>query len=478
MRPNWTTLLICAALSFSALTVAAQSKQDVPASGVVTKTVKAIGYQVGGGSTKVNLTGSESMSQASGEAKVEAKAGATDVEASVKGLGQATTLGVEFMTYVLWAVSPEGRTSNLGQIFINKDGDGKLEATTQMQTFSLFVTAEPYFAVRQPSEMLILENDTRKGTKGKIFIINNYPLMKRTEYQKVGNPLALTLDLQKVPLDVYEARNAVEIAKSHGAEKYAPEILSKAQSSLTMTENSLASKEDKKVIISTARQTAQFAEDARALAVQRQQDESIANARDAAAAKAKTAAEATAAAAAADAKQKSDAEAQRQAELAAAKEDALKADAERTRKEAADLRAQLLAQLNSVLQTVDTPRGLVVTMADILFASGKYELSQDANLKLARLSGVILAHPGLKLRIEGYTDSTGTEDFNLKLSGQRADTVRSFLVGQGLKPDDVTSAGMGQTNPVASNDTTAGRQQNRRVEIIVSGEAIGTKIGQ
>jgi outer membrane protein OmpA-like peptidoglycan-associated protein len=478
MRPNWITLLICAALSFSALTVAAQSKQDVPASGVVTKTVKAIGYQVGGGSTKVNLTGSESMSQASGEAKVEAKAGATDVEASVKGLGQATTLGVEFMTYVLWAVSPEGRTSNLGQIFINKDGDGKLEATTQMQTFSLFVTAEPYFAVRQPSEMLILENDTRKGTKGKIFIINNYPLMKRTEYQKVGNPLALTLDLQKVPLDVYEARNAVEIAKSHGAEKYAPEILSKAQSSLTMTENSLASKEDKKVIISTARQTAQFAEDARALAVQRQQDESIANARDAAAAKAKTAAEATAAAAAADAKQKSDAEAQRQAELAAAKEDALKADAERTRKEAADLRAQLLAQLNSVLQTVDTPRGLVVTMADILFASGKYELSQDANLKLARLSGVILAHPGLKLRIEGYTDSTGTEDFNLKLSGQRADTVRSFLVGQGLKPDDVTSAGMGQTNPVASNDTTAGRQQNRRVEIIVSGEAIGTKIGQ
>jgi outer membrane protein OmpA-like peptidoglycan-associated protein len=478
MRRNWTTWLLCVALCFSAPTVVAQSKPDVPASEVVTKTVKAIGYQVGGGSTKVDLKGSELMSQASGEAKVEAKAGATDVEASVKGLAQATTLGVEFMTYVLWAVSTEGRTSNLGQIFINKDGDGKLSATTQMQTFSLFVTAEPYFGVRQPSEMLILENEIRKGTKGKIFIINNYPLMKRSEYQKVGNPLALTLDLQNVPLDVYEARNAVDIAKSHGAEKYAPEIFSKAQSSLAMTENSLASKEDKKVVISTARQTVQFAEDARALAVQREQEESIANARDAAAAKAKAAAEATAAAAAAEAKQKADAEAQHQAELAAAKEDALKAEAEKTRKEAADLRAQLLAQLNSVLQTVDTPRGLVVTMADILFASGKYELSQDANLKLARLSGVILAHPGLKLRIEGYTDSTGGEDFNLKLSGQRADTVRTFLVGQGLKPDDVTSAGMGQADPVASNDTPAGRQQNRRVEIIVSGEAIGTKIGQ
>jgi len=471
-------------LCFAAVALTAQPDQDVPASTVIIKTVQAIGYQVGGGGTKVDLKSTDLMSQASGEAKVTAKSGATDVDVSIKGLLQPTTLGTEFMTYVLWAVSSEGRTSNLGQVFVNKDGEGKLSATTQMQTFSLFVTAEPYFAVRQPSEMVIMKNEIRKNTKGKVFIINNYPLMKRSQYEKVGNPLALTLDLQNVPLDVYEARNAVEIAKSRAADKYAPEIFSKAQSSLAMTENSLSTKADKKVIISTARQTAQFAEDARALSVQRQQEERITNEREAAAAKAKAEAEAKAADEAAEAKRATDAEAQRQAELAAAKEDALRAkeqaaraDAERTRKEAADLRAQLLAQLNSVLQTVDTPRGLVVTMADILFASGKYELSQDANLKLARLSGVILAHPGLKLRIEGYTDSTGTEDFNLKLSGQRADTVRTFLVGQGLKPDDVTSAGMGQADPVASNDTPAGRQQNRRVEIIVSGEAIGTKIG-
>jgi outer membrane protein OmpA-like peptidoglycan-associated protein len=331
---------------------------------------------------------------------------------------------------------------------------------------------------------ILLKNEIRKGTKGKVFTISNYPLMKRSQYQKMENPLALTLDLQNVPLDVYEARNAVEIAKSRGADKYAPELFSKAASSLAMTENSLTSKADKKVVISTARQTAQFAEDARALAVQRQQEERIANEREAAAAKAKAEAEAKAAAESAEAKRRSDEEAQRQAELAAAKEDVLKAkeeaaraDAKRTRKEAADLRTQLLAQLNSVLQTVDTSRGLVVTMADVLFASGKYELSQDANLKLVRLSGVILAHPGLKLRIEGYTDSTGSEVFNLKLSGQRANAVQTFLVGQGLKPDDVTSAGKGQANPVAGNDTAAGRQQNRRVEIIVSGEAIGTKIG-
>jgi outer membrane protein OmpA-like peptidoglycan-associated protein len=484
MRRNWTTMLLCVVLCFSAFGATAQSPQDVPASTVIIKSVEAIGYQVGGGATKVDLTGTQLMSQASGEAKVEAKSGATNVEVSIKGLLQPTTLGTEFMTYVLWAVSSEGRTSNLGQIFINKAGEGKLSATTQMQTFSLFVTAEPYFAVRQPSEMVIMKNEIRKGTKGKVFIISNYALMKRSQYQKMGNPLALTLDLQNVPLDVYEARNAVEIAKSHAADRYAPEIFSKATSSLATTENSLTSKADKKVVISTARQTAQFAEDARALAVQRQQEERIANEREAAAAKAKAEAEAKAAAEAAEAKRQSDEEAQRQAELATAKEDVLKAkeeaaraDAERTRKEAADLRTQLLAQLNSVLQTVDTPRGLVVTMADVLFASGKYELSQDANLKLARLSGVILAHPGLKLRIEGYTDSTGSEDFNLKLSGQRANAVQTFLEGQGLKPDDVTSAGEGQANPVAGNDTAAGRQQNRRVEIIVSGEAIGTKIG-
>jgi len=476
MRFNSLTPLAFVGVCFLACTVAAQSPQNVPASSsVIISSVEAIGYQVGGGGTKVDLNGTALMSQATGEAKVEAKSGATTVEASTKGLAQPSTLGTEFMTYVLWAVSTEGRTSNLGQIFLNKSGEGKLSATTQMQTFSLFVTAEPYSSVRQPSEMVVMKNSIRKGTKGKVFVVNNYPLMKRSEYEKRGNPLALTLD-PNVPLDVYEARNAAEIAKSHAAEKYAPEILSKAQSSLAMTESSLTSKADKKAIISTARQTAQFAEDARALAVQRQEEERIANERAAAAATAKAEAEAKAATQATEAK--------RQAELAAAKEDVLKAkeeaaraDAARTRKEAADLRAQLLAQLNSVLQTVDTPRGLVVTMADILFASGKYKLSQDANLKLARLSGVILAHPGLKLRIEGYTDSTGSEDFNIKLSGQRANTVQTFLVEQGLKQDDVTSTGEGQANPVAGNDTAAGRKQNRRVEIIVSGEAIGTKIG-
>lgn len=461
----------------------------------------AIGYTVGK-STKVDLKGSNLMPQGNGEAKIVAGKGVTNVEAEIQDMAQPSTLGTEFMTYVLWAVSPEGRTSNLGEIVVDKEGKGKLSATTPFQTFSLFVTAEPYFAVRQPSESMILQNELKKGTKGKIFPVNNYPLMKRNQYQKMGNPLALTLDLKNVPLDIYEARNAVEIAKTRGADKYAPEIFSKAEGSLQIAENNLTRKEDKKVIISSARQTVQFAEDARLLTEQRKEAERIASEKAEAAAKAKAEAEAKATAEAAEAKRQSDAEAQRQAELAAAKQaqmkaeadataarakaeqDVLKAkeasaqaDADRSRKAAEDLRAELLEQFNRVLETRDTTRGLVVNMGDVLFATGKYNLRPEAQIVLAKLSGIILSHPGLNLAVEGYTDSTGSDDFNLKLSQQRADTVREYLVSQGLADSTVTAKGFGKTDPVADNGTPAGRQKNRRVEIVVSGEIIGQKIG-
>jgi outer membrane protein OmpA-like peptidoglycan-associated protein len=326
--------------------------------------------------------------------------------------------------------------------------------------------------------------------------------MKRNQYQKMGNPLALTLDLKNVPLSMYEARNAVEIAKSRGADKYAPEIFSKAQASLQMAENSLTRKEDKKAVISNARQTVQFSEDARLLTEQRKEAERITNEKAAAAAKAKAEAEAKAAGEAAEAKRRNDLEAARQAELAAAKQaqlkaeaetaaakaqaeqDALKAkeaaaqaDADRSRKAAEALRAQLLEQFNRVLETRDTSRGLVVNMGDVLFATGKYNLRPEAQLVLAKLSGIILSHPGLNLAVEGFTDTVGSDDFNFKLSQQRADTVREYLVTQGLADSTVTATGFGKTNPVADNATAAGRQKNRRVEIVVSGEIIGQKIG-
>jgi outer membrane protein OmpA-like peptidoglycan-associated protein len=479
------------AISLSVCMAAAQAQPSVPDSNLTTKSVKAIGYKVGGGSTKVDLKGTELLPAASGEAKIEAKPGATMIELSLIGMTQPSTLGAEFLTYVLWVVTPDGRSGNTGEIIINKNGEGKLKVTTPAQAFALLVTAEPYFAIRFPSEMIVLENDTRKNTKGQIFPVNDFKLMRRAQYEKLGNPLAMTPDLERIPLQVYEARNAVDIAKSRAADKDAPEIFSKATSSLQMTENALSSKADKKDILSKAGQAIQFAEDARALAAQRQNEARIAAEREAAAAKAKSEAEAKAAeeakrqaelAAAKQAQMKAEADAaavkaKAEADALKAKEEAAQAEAERARKAAAELRAQLLDQFNRVLETRDTPRGLVVNMGDVLFDFGKYELRPEAREKLAKLTGIILAHPSLKLAVEGHTDSVGGDEANQKLSQQRADTVRSYLIEQGLQDASVSALGFGKTTPVADNDTAAGRQKNRRVEIVVSGEVIGEKIG-
>jgi outer membrane protein OmpA-like peptidoglycan-associated protein len=495
MRYKRTTIVFGLMLFIAVSSASAQSNeqqtQTEPASDLITRSIKAIGYRVGGGSTKVDLTGTDLMPQASGEAKVEAKSGATSIQISLKGMPQPSKFGAEFLTYVLWVVTPDGRSGNTGEILINKNGEGKLDVTTPAQTFALIVTAEPYFAVRLPSEVLVLENQLKKNTKGQIFPVKGFKLMKRAQYEKLGNPLAMTPDLEHVPLQIYEARNAVEIAKSRGADKDAPEIFSKASGALEITENALAGKTDKKDIISKARGTIQFAEDARALAAQRQEEARIAAEKEAAAATARAEAERKAAeearrqaeiTAAKEAQMKAEAEtaalkAKTEQDALKAKEEAAKAEAERSRKAAEDLRNRLLEQFNRVLPTTDTPRGLVVNIGDVLFDFGKYDLREDAREKLAKLSGIVLAHPGLKLAVEGYTDNVGTDEVNQKLSDKRAETVRTYLLQQGLAETDVTSQGLGKTNPVADNSTPQGRQQNRRVEIVVSGEVIGVKIG-
>jgi outer membrane protein OmpA-like peptidoglycan-associated protein len=505
----------------------------------ITKTVNAIGYDVGGGKTTIDFKGTELMPQATGTAKVKAKKGYTEIEAAVKNLAQPTKFGAEFLTYVLWAASTEGSANNLGELIINKDGNAKLKVSTRLSVFSLLVTAEPYFAVGKPSEILVLENEIQKNTKGRIIPVNDYKLLKKAQYQKLENPLSLSLDLKNVPIEMYEARNAVEIARSRGAEKDASEVFAKAETSLQIAERSLENRDKKRDIISKARQAVQFSEDARVLATQRQEEARIKQEREAAAANAKAEAEAKAATDAAEAKRKADAEAKHQAELAAAKEELLKAEqqrqvelaaakeallkteqqrqaamaaareaqikaeadaaavrakaeadalkakeeaanaeAERARRAAEALRSQLLEQFSRILETHDTPRGLVVNMADVLFDTGKYDLRQLAREKLARLAGIILAHPGLKLEVEGHTDSTGTDMLNQRLSEQRGASVRDYLIEQGLSDANITSKGFGETMPVADNSTAAGRQKNRRVEIIVSGVVIGTAIGE
>jgi outer membrane protein OmpA-like peptidoglycan-associated protein len=515
---------------------------------VLTKSVRAIGYQVGAGQTKVDIKGTPLMPQASGKAEVQARPGYTDVEAEFKQLGNATKFGSEFLTYVLWAVSPEGRAANLGEVLLDKEGSGKLKVSTPLQTFSLVVTAEPYFAVRMPSELVVMENEIRKDTKGKLFTIEKYSLLKKARYQKLDNPLSLTLDLKSQPLDLYEARNAVAIAKSNAAETYAPEIYKKAEASLQMAENALKSRADRKQVVSQSRQAVQFSQDALTLALEREEAERLAmekKAREDAEKQARQEAEAEAARRAkaeadriqAEA-QKAQADAQRaQAEIEKAKAEAArvraeseraqaeasraqaeasraKAEAERLRAEAAQrdadhqkqqalaaeqqaiaakqeadrlrdqaeadkaaLRAKLLEQFRAVLETRDTDRGLVINMGDVLFDSGKYTLRPLAREKLARIAGIVMNYPELKIESEGHTDNIGSEEFNQKLSEQRASEVRTYLMSQGLKENAITSAGRGFSIPVASNDSAAGRQQNRRVELIVSGAIIGTAVG-
>ena len=577
---------------------------------VTARTTKAVNYQHRSGATKIDFKGTELLPSARGEAKVESKKGYIEIEVEFDGLQPATKNGAEYLTYVLWAVTPEGRTANLGEILLNGT-KSKLNVTTELQVFGLVVTAEPYYAVTRPSDLIVMENVVRADTKGKIEEIDaKYELLQRGQYSRLSNPLALRLD-RKLPLELYEARNAVQIARAMGADRFATETFQKAEKSLAQAEAYQARNAGSKPVTMTARETVQTAEDARAIAVKRQEEEALTAerqrsverearaesgrsaaqseadrvTREAEAARIKAQAEserltreserltqekdAQRAAALADAdrvkrdndartaaagieadrvklenearaavakseadrlrlesdsrlaaagaeadrlkreneaqKEANAAELERAARLrlesdsrlaaAGAEADRLKRENEAQREanlanldnaarqkaqleaEKAELRTRLLTQFNTILQTRDTARGLIVNMSDVLFDTGKYSLRPQAREKLAKVAGIVSGHPGLRLDVEGHTDSVGGDDYNQQLSEQRAAAVRDYLTQQGMPVSSVTAKGFGKTQPVASNDTAQGKQQNRRVELVISGEIIGTAIG-
>ena len=411
---------------------------------------------------------------------------------------------------MLGAITPEGRTSNLGEILLNGT-KSKLDVTTQLQVFGL-LTAEPYFAVTMPSDLVVMENAVRKDTKGKIEEMDaKYELLQRGQYERLANPLVLKSD-PKVPLELYEARNAVQIARAAGAGQFASETFSKAETSLRQAESYQANRAGHKTVTRTARVAVQTAEDSRAIAVERQEEARLASERQAGADRealaqaernaaqseaarvklqavaARVAAQTEAdrvkrendaarAAAQATAEQAARVSAQAEADralLAAQEADRLRL---KTEAEKAELRAQLLRQFNSILETRDTARGLIVNMSDVLFDTAKYALRPAARERLAKVAGILLGHPGLNLEVEGHTDSVGGEAYNQLLSEQRAASVRDYLIEQGIAGMNLSPAkGFGESQPVATNDTAVGRQSNRRVELIVSGELIGTQI--
>lgn len=490
---------------------------------VVQTPAKAINYRDLKGSVDIDFKGTVLLPEAKGEAEIRNKAGVTKIEAEFKNLTAPAQFGPEYMTYILWAISPDGRATNLGELIV-KNGKSQLDTQTPLQALSLLVTAEPYFAVSQPSNVVILENAIKPGNKDKIELIDaKYELLPRGQYTK--NIAATDLQTQvmdkKTPFYVYQARNAVQIAKAAGAEVYAADGFKNAERLLALSETKEGGMKGKSM---TAREAVQIAEDSRSIAVKRQADEALVNERQKAKkqissanrqASTATAGQAKAEDAQAKAEQaKGESDTERVAALAlatnaaasstaaqidataaraAAEESKGQADIANNRAQQADTRAQqadtraqqaegdkavlralLLQQLNSVLQTRDTARGLIVNMSDALFQTGSYELQPTVREKLAKIGGIVSSHSGLKLDVEGHTDSVGSDEYNQRLSENRAQAARDYLVSQGVPANSIASQGFGEINPIESNDTAEGRQKNRRVEMILSGDAIGT----
>jgi outer membrane protein OmpA-like peptidoglycan-associated protein len=506
--------------------IAAPTPATAP-SGNVSRTTKAVNYRLRGEPVQISFHGTDLMSNASGEAKIEGKKSSIEIDAKFENLDDPTRFGLEYLTYVLWAISSQGRAVNLGELVLDHHSS-HLKAITDIQTFGMIVTAEPYFAVNQPGNMVVMENAIPAGFRQEN-IDATFELLGRGTYSSTQTHIenAIFGIDNKTPRALFEARNAVRIAHNALADKYASSIMAKAQQQLQSAEAAYAQKQGKSAIDTAARETVETAEEARVMAVKKKAEEDTAAAAAAREALAKAQAEA-------EAKRRADAEAARaQAEAARAQAEAAKAEAERMKaeaqkaaeeaalqrqaaekakqeadaarasaeaqqqalaveadkarksaeesdrlrqqaeKEKADLRARLLAQLNTILSTRDTARGLIANMSDVLFKTGSFELLPGARERLAKVSGIVLAYPGLHLEVEGHTDSVGGDDYNMTLSQKRAEAVRDYLVQQGIADGVIVARGLGKSAPVATNDTPEGRQQNRRVELVLSGEAIG-----
>lgn len=488
------TVLCAIVVSFLGFSSArAQTSVPIYRITVVGRTIPAISYRTLSGSTEIGFAGTTLMPGASGKARVTSRPTATRIQAQFGGIEPPSSFGPEYLTYILWAITPDGRPINVAEV-VPHNGKAQMDVTVNFQAFGLIVTAEPYFAVDRPSDVVVLQNYVTKKTEGKVEEVNaKYDLLKRGQYVAnvpSGQIHAFSMN-SKTPLALYEAENAVNIARWSGAEQHAANTLNKAQQLLNQAQNYQARKAGKKPVIMTAREAVQTAADARTIALRQEQQQAIAEERQAAqqrteearkkaeqeavaranAAAAQASAEAAREKAQAQAEQARLAAEQAQARAQQAQSAAQQADSQRVA-----MRSRLLQQLNSILQTRQTPQGLVVTMSHVLFNTGKYALGQGTRETLAKLAGVLLAYPGLTIQVNGYTDNTGSEDTNQKLSQQRADAVRDFLAQEGVSGGSITSHGMGEADPVAPNDTTEGRALNRRVEIVVSGDAIGIPV--
>jgi outer membrane protein OmpA-like peptidoglycan-associated protein len=450
---------------------------------VVQRDLDAVNYFNRKGSTHVAFQGTNMMPAAHGDAKVDAVTGKTNIEAKFEGLTPANGFGPEYLTYVLWAISADGNPKNLGELEL-AGNKASLNVSTAYQSFGMIVTAEPYYSVSEPSDVIVLQNVFTDKTQGVLQTVNvHYSLLPKGLYantEGAKSDMHPLTDREHYPLWLAEAHNADRIARSVGAEKYAADIMKEVDTDLQNADAMQTSgHRDVKMEDTYAREATQRSEDARLVTLRKEAAEREQNDRDAKNAAQVDAANAQAQAdAAAAAKAKADADrARAEADAANARASAAEAQhsAQKSEADAAATREKLRAQLNSVLATTESARGLIVNLSDVLFDTAKFTLKPDSQVKLAKVATILTLYPGLKVQVEGYTDSVGGDEYNQKLSENRANAVHDFLVSNGVPSGNVSAQGFGKADPVADNGTAAGRAQNRRVNLVVSGDAIGVQ---
>lgn len=474
------------------LPVLAQSPQPAPQPlyrvTIVQRTTPAINYSHRSEPTKIDFRGSPLLPQAHGEATVESKRGAVLVDAHFEQVPPPTRFGAEYLTYVVWAISPEGRARNLGELVVNGSNKGRLKASTEMQAFALIVTAEPYFSVSQPSDVVVMENVVRPDTVGKVEQVNaTYELLPRKPYTyTVQQPAAATggasvsMEEYEAVTAIYQAQNAIQIARAAGADRYATDRLARAEQLLEKARQ-LPPKRLSEEVVATAREAAQTAEDARVIAMKRSDEERIAKERaettqmkkeveaeraDALAARGRAQQEtARAAAYAEQAREQMESQKPAPAPAPAVSTDRLRIPPPAN--SARDNRARLLQRLNTAFETRDTPRGLVLVIPGSMF--GTPAAIESIRGRLTAISSALTAFPDLRFEVDGYNDAGKYES----VSQGPATRVRDMLTAQGIRPASITVPEYGSERPITSN-SSAGREQNRRVEIVISGDAIGT----
>jgi outer membrane protein OmpA-like peptidoglycan-associated protein len=472
---------------------------------VIERTVNAVNYQYRSGPTKIDFRGTVLLPAAKGDATVDSKSGHTEIDARFDGLQPPQRFGPEYLSYVLWAVTPDGRAHNLGEVVPNGSDKAHLPVSTDLQAFGLLVTAEPYAAVRTPGNVVVMQNEIRPDTVGSIHpIVARVELMPRGHYTwnvpaaesaGVANAPKVSMGRYQAILQTYEAQNAIGIATTANAQQYAPEVLAKAQQELAQAQQLESGKGNDDLVVQHARAATEIAEDARIIAERHEQDAALMAARQQTAQA--QAAEMQAEASANREKARAD-DAQAVAQMERAARQRAEADARLAREQAEQatvievapaatvtqppvsqpqstsaatekqFRTQLLQKLNMAMVTRDTPRGLDATLDDADFDRGQLRAAPAS--AVARLAATLMSHPELRVSVEGNSDTPeGSE-----LARQRAQSVAAALTAAGVSASRVSAQGLGNSRLLVSNTTEQGRMENRRVDIVITGSAIGT----